>query len=83
MTPVYATQALDYAVLRFQVNGHNITGRLDGYAPGVQPAPAFVLAMFEPRAGKFRLHFGVAGANPASTGVKYFRGLDCVVVEKP
>src|SRR4029453_18129438 len=46
---VYATQAPDYATLRFQVNGQDVPHNLDGYAPGVQPAPAFTLGTFTPR----------------------------------
>ena len=80
---LYATQAPDYAVLSFQVNGQKLANHFDGYAAGVQPAPAFTLGAFEPRDGKFRLRLEVAGANPASTGAKYFWGLDCVVPEKP
>jgi hypothetical protein len=49
----------------------------------VQPAPAFVLGKFEPRHGKFTLRVKVAGANPLSTGARYFFGLDCVISEKP
>jgi hypothetical protein len=78
-----ATQAPDYATLRFQVNGQNITKTFDGCAPSVQPAPAFVLGTFAPRDGKFTLRVEVAGANPASKGAKYFWGLDCVILEKP
>jgi hypothetical protein len=80
---LYATQAPDYATLRFQVNGQKVTKTFDGCAPSVQPAPAFVLGTVAPRDGKFTLRIEVAGANPASKGAKYFWGLDCVVLEKP
>lgn len=80
---LYATQAPDYATLRFQVNGQNVAKTFDGHAPGVQPGPALVLGTFEPRDGKFRLRLEVAGANPASKGAKYFWGLDYVILEKP
>ncbi len=78
----YATQAPDFGVLRFQVNGQAITNTLDGHAASVQPAPALVLGVFTPRDGKFTLRAEVAGTNPASTGAKYFFGLDCVILEK-
>jgi len=80
---LHATQAPDYATLRFRVNGQPVAATLDGYAPAVQPAPAFVLGAFAPRDGKFALRVEVAGANPAAKGAKYFFGLDCVTLEKP
>ncbi len=79
---LYATQAPDYATLRFQVNGRAVAAPFDGYAATVQPAAAVVLGAFEPRDGKFRLRIEVVGANPASKGAKYFWGLDCVIIEK-
>lgn len=69
---LYATQAPDYATLRFQVHGENITKAFNAYATDVQPAPAFVLGTFTPRDGKFILRVEVAGANPTSKGAKYF-----------
>ena len=80
---LYATQAPDYAALRFQVNGRNVPTTFDGYADAVQPAPAFVLGSFAPRDGKFTLRIEVAWANASAKGAKYFFGLDCVVMEKP
>jgi hypothetical protein len=80
---LYATQASDYATLRFRVHGQEVAATFDGYAAAVQPAPAFPLGLFTPRAGKFTLYVEVAGANPAAKGAKYFFGLDCVTVENP
>jgi hypothetical protein len=80
---LYATRAPDYATLRFQVNGQNVSATFDGYAASVEPAPAFVLGVFAPRDGKFRLRVEVAGANAQSVGAKYYFGLDCVVLENP
>ena len=80
---LYATQATDYAKLRFQVNGQDVASTFDGYAPGEQTAPPFMLGTFEPRNGKYRFRINVAGANPAARGAKYFWGLDCVILEKP
>jgi hypothetical protein len=80
---LYATQAPDYATLRFRVNGQAVPATFDGYAEAVQPAPAFALGVFEPRNGKFTLRAEVVGANPAAKGAKYFFGLDYVVLQKP
>lgn len=80
---LYATQAPDYAILRFRVNGQAVPETFDGYAESVQTAPGFVLGVFEPLDGKFTLRAEVAGANPAAKGAKHFLGLDCVVLEPP
>ncbi|MES2924801.1 MAG: glycoside hydrolase family 172 protein [Verrucomicrobiota bacterium] len=80
---LHATQAPDFGKLSFRVNGKAIQPVLDGHANSVQPAPALVLGEFTPRDGKFTLRAEVVGANPASTGAKYYFGLDCVVLEKP
>jgi hypothetical protein len=80
---LYATQAPDYATLRFRINGQPVVATFDGYAAGVQPAPVFPLGEFTPRDGRFVLRVEVAGANPAAKGAKYFFGLDCVTTEKP
>ena len=80
---LYATQAPDYATLRFRVNGQNVAATFDGYAKSVQPAPAFPLGLFAPQDGKFTLRAEVMGANPAAKGAKYFFGLDYVILEKP
>ena len=77
---LYATQAPDYATLRFRVNGQDVAATFDGYADAVQPGPAFALGVFAPRDGKFVLRAEVAGANPAAKGAKYFFGLDCVIL---
>jgi hypothetical protein len=79
---IYATQAPDYGVLRFTVNGKAVAANVDGYADTVQSGPAFSLGVFEPREGRYKLRVEVVGTNPASKGAKYFFGLDCVVMEK-
>jgi len=78
---LYATQAPDYATLRFRVNDEIVAPTFDGYADSVQPAPAFPLGVFAPREGKFKLRVEVVGANPAAKGAKYYFGLDCVSME--
>ena len=80
---LYATQAPDYATLRFRVNGQAGGGsvrRLRGFRA---TRPAFVLGVFAPRDGQFTLRAEVAGANSAAKGAKYLFGLDCVIMEKP
>jgi hypothetical protein len=78
---LYATQAPDYATLRFRVNGQTVTASFDGYATSVQPASAFPLGKFTPHDGKFMLRVEVSGANAAAKGARYFFGLDCVTME--
>jgi hypothetical protein len=80
---LYATQAPDYATLRFHVHGQPVATTFDGFANAVQPAAAFPLGVFAPRDGQFTLRIEVAGANPAAKGAKYFFGLDCLMLEKP
>ena len=80
---LYATQAPDYARLRFQVNDQDVVATFDGYADAVQPAPAFVLGTFAPQAGNYRLRIIIAGATPAAKGARSFFGLDCLTLEKP
>jgi len=81
---LYLTQAPDYGVLHFTINGAAVTNEFDGYAPAVQPAAMPVeLGVFEPRDGVFVLRAQVAGANPAAVGSKYLFGLDCLKLTKP
>jgi hypothetical protein len=80
---LYATQAPDYATLRFQVNGQPVAETFDGYADSVKPSAAFPLGTCAPRDGKFKLRIEVAGTNAKSKGAKYYFGLDCVILEKP
>ena len=80
---LYATQAPDFGVLQFSVNGKRVEGTFDGYSPKVKLGPAFDLGIFEPVQGKYRLKVEVAGANALSTGARYFLGLDCVVAGAP
>jgi hypothetical protein len=79
----YATQASDYATLRFRITDQAVLPTFDAYANNVQPAPAFIPGVFKPRDGKFVVRAEVVGANAAATGAKYYFGLDCVVLEEP
>jgi len=80
---LYATRASDYGMLRFTVNGKAAEVTFDGYAAKPAPTGPINLGVHEPKDGKFVLRAEVIGANPASTGLKYFFGLDAVVLNKP
>lgn len=78
-----ATRAKDYGKLRFTVNGKAVEAIFDGYAEQPTPTGPINLGIHEPKDGKFILRAEVVGTNPASTGSKYYFGLDAVVLEKP
>jgi len=70
-------------MLRFAVNGKAVEASFDGYADKPTPTGPINLGVHEPKDGKFRLRAEVVGTNPASTGLRYFFGLDAVLLEKP
>ncbi len=80
---LHATRAPDYGLLRFTVNGETVEPIFDGYAESPAPSGPIDLGVQKPRGGKFVLRAEVIGANPASTGSKYFCGLDAVVRATP
>ena len=80
---LHATRARDYGIIRFTVNGAPAGKDFDGFSERPAPAGPIDLGVFEPRDGAILLRAEVIGTNPASTGAKYFFGLDCVVLEKP
>ena len=80
---LYATRAPDYGMLRFSVNGKAVEAAFDGYAAKPVPTGPINLGTHEPKDGKFILRAEVTGCNPASTGPKYYFGLDAVVLAKP
>jgi hypothetical protein len=80
---LHATRATDYGTLRFAVNGKMVAATFDGYAAKPTPTGPINLGVFEPADGKFVLRAEVVGTNPASTGSKYFFGLDAVVLDRP
>jgi hypothetical protein len=80
---LYATRAPDYGNLRFSVNGKAVGATFDGYAEKPAPSGAIDLGVHEPKQEKFILRAEVVGANPASTGAKYYFGLDAVVLDRP
>lgn len=78
---LYATQAPDYGILNFQVNGKSGATSFDGYAGAVQPAEPMMLGVFTPVNGRFVIHVEVTGANPKSSGPRFYFGLDCIALE--
>src|ERR1039458_2023726 len=80
---LHATRASDYGMLRFTVNGKAAEVAFDGYAAKPAPSGRINLGVHKPKDGRFVLRAEAVGTNPASTGAKYFFGLDAVVLEKP
>lgn len=80
---VYLTQANDYGILKFAVNGQPSTTTFDGYAEQVQPAGPVRLGVFKPQDGRFLLRAEITGANPKAGGPQFLFALDCVVLEDP
>jgi len=80
---VHATRATDYGKLRFTVNGKAVEPIFDGYAEQPTPTGPINLGVHESKDGKFILRTEVVGTNPASTGAKFYFGLDAVLLEKP
>lgn len=77
---LYATQAPDYGILSFEVNGKPSAAVFDGYAPAVRLGEPVSLGLFAPEQGAFRLRVKVSGSNPQSRGAKYYFGLDCLTL---
>ena len=80
---LHGTRANDYGTLRFAVNGKATDVVFDGYAERPAPTGPINLGLHEPKDGKYLLRVEVSGANPASTGPRYYFGLDAVTLEKP
>lgn len=79
---LHATRAGDYGTLKFAVNGKADGVTFDGYAEKPAPTGPIQLGVHEPKDGKFVLRAEVVGTNAASTGSRYFFGLDAVLLEK-
>ncbi len=78
---VHATRAPDFGTLSFSVQGKPSDTSFDGYAENVQPAEPFQLGVFTPTNARLILRADVTGANPKSSGARYFFGLDCLILE--
>jgi hypothetical protein len=73
------TQASDYGVVTFAVDGVTLGQPFDGYhAPNVVLAPPVDYGAVPLSSGKHRLMLTVVGKNPASTG--FFAGLDRIAL---
>lgn len=79
---LYATQAFDYGVLKFTVNGHQVERTFDGYSPDPTPSGPIPLGVFDPERGQLVLRAEVVGTNPRSGGYHYLAALDAVVVSE-
>jgi hypothetical protein len=73
---VFLTQAPDFGIGRFKVDGKELGGPVDGYAPMVMPSGRASLGTIELSQGVHRLELTVTGKNESSTG--YFYGIDCL-----
>lgn len=80
---VYLTQANDYGILKFAVNGQPSATTFDGYAEQVQPAGPVRLGVFKPKDGRFLLRAEITGANSKAVGPRFLFALDCVVLDDP
>lgn len=70
------TQAPDFATLRFTVNGQASATPFDAYAPGVIHADKISLGTHAPVNGHYEIKAEVTGANPASSGKRFYFGID-------
>jgi len=77
------TRAVDYATLAFTVNGNAADVAFDGYAKSVSHSGDVVLGTFAPVDGKFQIRVEVSGTNPATTGPRYYFGVDYFRLEEP
>lgn len=78
---VSLTGAPDFGILSFTVNGQNSATTFDGYAPTIIHADEISLGTFASVNGKYEIRVQVSGANPASTGDRYFFGIDYFRIE--
>jgi hypothetical protein len=80
---LHATQASDYANLRFLVNGQASQAQFESYAAQVQPGPPKYLGVFAPREGKFILRVEVSGADAKAQNAGAYFGLDYLELKAP
>ena len=80
---LWLTKSRDYGILRFTVNGQKAGDDYDAYHAAAILAGPVALGTFTPVDGRLRLRAEVVGTNPASTGPKYYFGLDCAVLAAP
>jgi len=80
---LWLTKSRDYGIVRFTVNGQRAGEDFDAYDPKAILSGPLALGTFTPRDGVLTLRAEVVGANPASTGPRYYFGLDCAVLTTP
>jgi hypothetical protein len=79
---LYATQANDYGILKFSVNGQPVADNFDGYANDPTPASPIALGVFAPKDAMLILRVELTGTNPKTVGAKFLAGLDAIVVSE-
>jgi hypothetical protein len=80
---LYATQSYDYGIIRCSLNGQPAGNDYDAYHASAVASGPIELGTFAPKDGKLLLRVEVVGTNPATTGARFFFGLDCVVLRQP
>lgn len=80
---LYGTKAADYGILRFSINGQPAGPDYDAYNPDPIASGPIELGTFTPKDGVLILRVEIVGTNPASTGARYYFGLDCVTLGEP
>lgn len=80
---IAATKAPDYGILSFTVNGEAIKPILDGYSTDVIHGGELPLGTFTPENGAFTLRIAVSGSNPATTGPRFYFGIDYMKLSPP
>jgi hypothetical protein len=78
---LYATQAKDYGILHFTINGQPVNDTFDGYASDVTPMWQVPLGIFRPENGEFLIRAELVGSNEKATGKRFYAGLDAIVVQ--
>ena len=77
---LYATQANDYGIITFYVNGQPVQVSFDGYNETVSRSKPICLGTFAPQSEKLKLKVEIKGANPKAVNGKYLVGLDCIQI---
>jgi hypothetical protein len=73
------TQAPDYGELAFEVDGHPVAQRFDGYAPQVAGPVTVVLGTFAMQQGSRPVSLKIVGRNRTATG--WLVGVDRIVLQ--
>ena len=76
---VYFTKSWDYGIVKVLLDGKEVAGPFDLFAPRVTHGGRTDLGAFDLSAGEHRIKFIVVGKNENSKG--HFMGLDCIVLQ--